>query len=87
MKYLKKFNSVEEYSENKEAGLILPNVSVIISPTTTTKVFLNSKPKQIKPVQYYSLEGDTLVFTNYAKISSDTLILDKGSYSDNTLIL
>lgn len=85
MRNLKKYSSAEEYNNEKEVGLILPNISLISSPSIK-KVYFNSKPKQ--PVQrYYYMDGDTLVFTNYAKISSETLILDKGSYSNNILIL
>lgn len=84
MRNLKKFRSVEDYNEKKEEGLVLPNVSIVSSPSIK-KVYFNSKPKE--PVQYCYMDGDTLVFTNYAKISSGTLILDKGSYSNNILIL
>ena len=84
MRNIKKFSSVEEYNTSKEEGLVLPNVSMISSPSIK-RVYFNSKPKQ--PVQYCYVDGDTLVFTNYAKISSETLILDKGSYSNNILIL
>ena len=85
MRNIKKFSSVNEYNTSKEEGLVLPNVSLVSSPSIM-RVYFNSKPKQ--PVQqYYYMDGDTLVFTNYAKISSETLILDKGSYSNNILIL
>lgn len=86
MRNLKKFSSVEEYNEKKQAGLVLPNISIISSPYSGGKIFFNPKPKE--PDQgYYYINGDTLGFTSYAKISLETLILDRGSYSNNILIL
>jgi hypothetical protein len=84
MRNIRKFSSIEEYDEKKEAGLVLPNISFVSSPSIR-KVYFNSNPKE--PIQYCYMDGDTLVFTNYAKISSGTLVLDKGSYSNNILIL
>ena len=65
MRNIKKFSSVNEYNTSKEEGLVLPNVSLVSSPSIM-RVYFNSKPKQ--PVQqYYYMDGDTLVFCEVKK--------------------